>query len=453
NYRSTGNILNIANKLIKNNIERKDKKLWTEHNNGEKVFYKACSVESEEADFVVSEIKDLVKSGYSYSDIAILYRTNAQSRNFEEGLMKNLINYKVIGGLKFYDRKEIKDLVAYLKILVNPKDNIALKRIINEPKRGIGQKSLDDLENQAQKMGISILEIIKDPHLKAQLPQRLIKLVDKFYKPLEEIFDNVENYLIVDLINDILDNSGYIESLEKSYSVENRSRIDNINEFISAAAEYQANNPEDKLYDYLENLSLLSDLDKTDDSDDDAISMMTVHSAKGLEFPICFVVGMDEGLFPSKRSIDEGNLEEERRLCYVAITRAEEKLYLTSSEIRRNYGQPVYYKVSRFIDEIKDDLEIISTYHTPSFSNKYTKQSNEMYMREKTRESVLNKKPEKKKASSETFQVGDTIKHSKWGRGMIVQIKKSEDGNELVIAFDKKGLKKLNQDYAPIVKV
>lgn len=452
NYRSTGNILNIANKLIKNNIERKDKKLWTEHNNGEKVFYKACSVESEEADFVVSEIKDLVKSGYSYSDIAILYRTNAQSRNFEEGLMKNLINYKVIGGLKFYDRKEIKDLVAYLKILVNPKDNIALKRIINEPKRGIGQKSLDDLENQAQKMGISILEIIKDPHLKAQLPQRLIKLVDKFYKPLEEIFDNVENYLIVDLINDILDNSGYIESLEKSYSVENRSRIDNINEFISAAAEYQANNPEDKLYDYLENLSLLSDLDKTDDSDD-AISMMTVHSAKGLEFPICFVVGMDEGLFPSKRSIDEGNLEEERRLCYVAITRAEEKLYLTSSEIRRNYGQPVYYKVSRFIDEIKDDLEIISTYHTPSFSNKYTKQSNEMYMREKTRESVLNKKPVKKEASSETFQVGDTIKHSKWGRGMIVQIKKSEDGNELVIAFDKKGLKKLNQDYAPIVKV
>lgn len=452
NYRSTENILNIANKLIKNNVERKDKKLWTDQKQGEKVFYKANSVESEEADFVVSEIKDLVKSGYAYKDIAILYRTNAQSRNFEEALMKSLVNYKVIGGLKFYDRKEIKDLVAYLKILVNPKDDIALKRIINEPKRGIGQKSLDDLEKEAQRIGTSILEIIKDPHLRAQLPQRLIKLVDKFYKPLKEIFENVENYLIVDLINDILDKSGYMESLEKSYSVENRSRIDNINEFISAAAEYQENNPEDKLYDYLENLSLLSDLDKTEDSND-AVSMMTVHSAKGLEFPVCFVVGMDEGLFPSKRSIDEGNLEEERRLCYVAITRAEEKLYLTSSEIRRNYGQPVYYKVSRFIDEIKDDLEIISTYHTPSFSNKYTRESNEMYMREKTRESVLNKKPIKKEASSKNFQVGDTINHSKWGRGMIVQIKESDDGNELVIAFDKKGLKKLNQDYAPITKV
>ncbi|MDD7305385.1 MAG: 3'-5' exonuclease [Peptoniphilaceae bacterium] len=452
NYRSTANILNLANKLIKNNIERKDKNLWTDQKKGEKVYYKESSVESEEADFVVSEIKDLLKSGFSPNDIAILYRTNAQSRNFEEGLMKNLINYKVVGGLKFYDRKEIKDLIAYLKILVNPKDDIALKRIINEPKRGIGQKSIDDLEKIANELGLSILEMITDPILKKHIPQRLIKLVDKFYKPLEDIFDNVGNYLIVDLINDVLDKSGYIDSLEKSYSVENRSRIENINEFISAATEYQENNPEDNLFDYLENLSLLSDLDKTEQADE-AISMMTVHSAKGLEFPVCFVVGMDDGLFPSKRSIDEGNLEEERRLFYVAITRAEEKLYLTSSEIRRNYGQPVYYRPSRFIEEIKDDLENIKTYHTPSFSRKFEKQTNEIYMREKTRESVFDKKLEKKQAANLIFQVGDTINHSKWGRGMIVQIRESEDGNELVIAFDKKGLKKLNQNYAPIVKV
>lgn len=452
NYRSTGNILDIANKLIKNNIERKDKKLWTDQKEGEKVLYKTSSVESEESDFVVSEIKELINSGYSYNDIAILYRTNAQSRNFEEGLMKNLINYKVVGGLKFYDRKEIKDLIAYLKILVNPKDDIALKRIINEPKRGIGQKSVEDLEREAARLGFSITEVIKDPHLKQELPPRLQKLADKFYLPMEEIFENLDSYLIVDLINEVLDKSGYLESLEKSYSVENRSRIDNLNEFISAAADYQENNPEDKLYDYLENLSLLSDLDKTEKSDE-AISMMTVHSAKGLEFPVCFVVGMDEGLFPSKRSMDEGNLEEERRLFYVAITRAEQKLYLTSSEIRRNYGQPVYYKPSRFIEEIKDDLEIIGNYHTPAYASKYAKESNEQYMREKTRESVLSKKPEKREASSKIFQVGDTVNHSKWGRGMIVQIKESEDGNELVIAFDKKGLKKLNQDYAPIVKV
>ncbi|WP_296141278.1 ATP-dependent helicase [uncultured Anaerococcus sp.] len=453
NYRSTSNILNTANSLIVNNIERKDKNLWTANETGDEVIYKNNSVESEESKFVVDEIKKLVNQGYSYRDIAILYRTNAQSRPFEEVLMKNLIDYKVIGGLKFYDRKEIKDLVSYLKVIVNPKDDVALKRIINEPKRGIGDKSVEQMNKIASDNNISILELITDSGYEQLLSDRLKKLAYKFYNPLREIFENALKYTITDLINEVLDKSGYLKVLESSYSVEDRARIDNINEFISAASEYEENNPDDTIYDYLENLSLISELEKTEDKDD-SVTLMTMHAAKGLEFPIVFVVGMDEGLFPGKRSIDEGNVEEERRLFYVAITRAREKLYLTSSEVRRAYGKPVYYKTSRFIDEIKSNIKELQNSSFSSFNSRtYERASNEDYMREKTRQSVLDTKLKKNENNDESYQVGDKIMHSKWGEGMVVQIKENEDGNELVVAFDKKGLKKLNQDYAPIYKV
>lgn len=453
NYRSTSNILNTANSLIVNNIERKDKNLWTDNGIGDEVIYKSNSVESEESKFVVDEIKMLINEGYSYSDIAILYRTNAQSRPFEEVLMKNLIDYKVVGGLKFYDRKEIKDLVSYLKVIVNPQDDIALKRIINEPKRGIGNKSVEQLSKLASDNDISILNLIAKPEYRTLLTDRLRNLTNKFFNPLSEIFKNIDNYKITDLINEVLDKSGYLKSLESSYSVEDRARIDNLNEFISAASEYEENNPDDTIYDYLENLSLISDMEKTEDKDN-SILLMTIHAAKGLEFPIVFVVGMDEGLFPGKRSIDEGNIEEERRLFYVAITRAREKLYLTSSQVRRSYGKPIYYKTSRFIDEIKENIKELENKTFNSFTSKsYEKASNEDYMREKTRQSVLNTKLRKNENSNETYQVGDKIMHSKRGEGMIVQVKESNDGNELVVAFDKKGLKKLNQDYAPIYKV
>lgn len=453
NYRSTSNILNTANSLIINNIERKDKNLWTANDTGDEVIYKNNSVESEESKFVVDEIKKLVNLGYAYSDIAVLYRTNAQSRPFEETLMKNLIDYKVIGGLKFYDRKEIKDLVSYLKVIVNPKDDVALKRIINEPKRGIGDKSVEQMGKIASDNNISILELITNPTYEQLLSDRLKKLAFKFYNPLKEIFKNALKYTITDLINEVLDKSGYLKVLESSYSVEDRARIDNINEFISAASEYEENNPDDTIYDYLENLSLISELEKTEDRDN-SVTLMTMHAAKGLEFPIVFVVGMDEGLFPGKRSIDEGNVEEERRLFYVAITRAREKLYLTSSEVRRAYGKPVYYKTSRFIDEIKSNVKELQNSTFSSFNSRtYERASNEDYMREKTRQSVLDTKLKKHENSDEKYQVGDKIMHSKWGEGMVVQIKENEDGNELVVAFDKKGLKKLNQDYAPIYKV
>ncbi|MDU2565542.1 MAG: 3'-5' exonuclease [Anaerococcus sp.] len=453
NYRSTSNILDTANSLIVNNVERKDKELWTANGIGDEVLYKNNSVESEESKFVVDEIKMLINEGYSYSDIAILYRTNAQSRPFEETLMKSLIDYKVVGGLKFYDRKEIKDLVSYLKVIVNPKDDVALKRIINEPKRGIGNKSVEQLSKIATDNNISILDLIRSHEYSVLLTDRLKNLSNKFYNPLSEIFENIDKYTITDLINEVLDKSGYLKSLESSYSVEDRARIDNLNEFISAASEYEENNPDDTIYDYLENLSLISDMEKTEDKDN-SILLMTMHSAKGLEFPVVFVVGMDEGLFPGKRSIDEGNIEEERRLFYVAITRAREKLYLTSSQLRRSYGKPIYYKTSRFVDEIRENIKELENKTFNSFSSKsYEKSSNEDYMREKTRQSVLNTKLRKNENSDETYQVGDKIMHSKWGEGMIVQVKESNEGNELVVAFDKKGLKKLNQDYAPIYKV
>lgn len=453
NYRSTDKILDTANVLIENNSERKDKNLWTDNKNGSKPIYRSTNVESEEAKFVLDNIKELTYQGYDAKDFAILYRTNAQSRSFEEILMKNLINYKVIGGLKFYDRKEIKDLVSYLKIIVNPKDDLALKRIINEPKRGIGNKSIAELESISSLHEISMLDLIRLDEFRPLLNDRLKKLADKFYMPLKDIFDNIENYKIVDLINEVLDKSGYLKMLETSYSVEDRSRIDNINEFISSAAEYEEENSDDTIFDYLENLSLLSDLDKTEDKDN-SVSLMTMHAAKGLEFPIVFVVGLDEGLFPGKRSIDEGNVEEERRLFYVGITRAREKLFLTSSKSRRNYGKPIFYKPSRFVDEIIDKVIVEEDSSSYGYtSREYEKAMAEDYMREKTRQSVLNKKLVKTDASDSDFQVGDKIRHSKWGMGTIVQIKEQDKGNELVVAFDKKGLKKLNQDYAPIEKV
>lgn len=453
NYRSTDKILDTANVLIENNSERKDKNLWTDNKNGSKPIYRSTNVESEEAKFVLDNIKELMYQGYDAKDFAILYRTNAQSRSFEEILMKNLINYKVIGGLKFYDRKEIKDLVSYLKIIVNPKDDLALKRIINEPKRGIGNKSIAEIESIASLHEISMLDLIRLDEFRPLLTDRLKKLADKFYMPLKDIFDNIEKYKIVDLINEVLDKSGYIKMLETSYSVEDRSRIDNINEFISSAAEYEEENPDDTIFDYLENLSLLSDLDKTEDKDN-SVSLMTMHAAKGLEFPIVFVVGLDEGLFPGKRSIDEGKVEEERRLFYVGITRAREKLFLTSSKSRRNYGKPIFYKPSRFVDEIIDKVIVEEDSSSYGYtSREYEKAMAEDYMREKTRQSVLNKKLVKTDASDSDFQVGDKIRHSKWGMGTIVQIKEQDKGNELVVAFDKKGLKKLNQDYAPIEKV
>lgn len=453
NYRSTDRILDTANVLIENNSERKDKNLWTDNKNGSNPIYRSTNVESEEAKFVLDNIKELTYQGYDAKDFAILYRTNAQSRSFEEILMKNLINYKVIGGLKFYDRKEIKDLVSYLKIIVNPKDDLALKRIINEPKRGIGNKSIAELESISSLHEISMLDLIRLDEFRPLLNDRLKKLADKFYMPLKNIFDNIENYKIVDLINEVLDKSGYLKMLETSYSVEDRSRIDNINEFISSAAEYEEENLDDTIFDYLENLSLLSDLDKTEDKDN-SVSLMTMHAAKGLEFPIVFVVGLDEGLFPGKRSIDEGNVEEERRLFYVGITRAREKLFLTSSKSRRNYGKPIFYKPSRFVDEIIDKVIVEEDSSSYGYtSREYEKAMAEDYMREKTRQSVLNKKLVKTDASDSDFQVGDKIRHSKWGMGTIVQIKEQDKGNELVVAFDKKGLKKLNQDYAPIEKV
>lgn len=453
NYRSTSKILDTANVLIANNLERKEKNLWTENGDGADVLYKETSIESDESKFVIDTIKNLLADGYKESDMVILYRTNAQSRPFEEALLKNLIAYKVVGGLKFYDRKEIKDLIAYLNILVNSKDDVSLKRIINEPKRGIGDKSIDQIEKIAISHGISMLDLITDDNFSILMTDRLKNLTDKFYKPLEEIFINVDKYKIVDLINEVLEKTGYLRSLEKSLLVEDRARVDNINEFISSAADYQEANPEDNLRDYLENLSLLSDIDKTEENNE-SISLMTMHQAKGLEFPVVFIVGLDEGLFPSKRSLDEGNLEEERRLFYVGITRAEEKLFLTSAQMRRNYGKVTYYKPSRFIDEIKDLIKKETSREYIDYKSKsYEQAMNEDYMREKTRQSVLDLKIKAFKKDDSTYQVGDTIEHSKWGRGMVVQVKESPEGNELVIAFDKKGLKKLNQAYAPIKKV
>ncbi|MDO4594128.1 MAG: 3'-5' exonuclease [Tissierellia bacterium] len=451
NYRSTQNILDVANRLIKNNEERKEKNLWTKNLEGEKVIYNESNNENEEANFVAEEIKTLRREGYKFNDIAILYRTNAQSRSFEEIFMKNGFNYRLVGGLKFYDRKEIKDIISYLKVLVNEKDNIAFKRIINEPKRGIGNKTIDKLEELSNSMNLSMMEVASDRQLRSGLSSRINNALDEFYDQFKNLIENKKEYEIVEFIKEVLDKSGYIDSLSESYLVENRARLENIDQFISAAAEYQQQNPSDNIIDYLESLSLLSDVDKTED-DNNSISLMTIHAAKGLEFPICFVVGMDDYLFPSKRSLDEGNIEEERRLFYVAMTRAEEKLYLTSAKNRRSYGKPIYYRRSRFIEEIIDDLKFIEQ-KTPAYTKRQSKEIIENYMTDSIRRIHLNKENKIKRAKNEEFKVGDKIHHKKWGEGLIVQIKEQDEGNDLTVSFNGKGLKHLNQNYAPIKKV
>ena len=449
-------IINVANKLIKNNNERKEKNLWTSKNDGSEVLYKKSSLESEEGKFVIDEINSLLNDGYKLKDMAILYRMNAQSRIFEEYLMKNLLDYKVVGGLKFYDRKEIKDLVSYLKILVNPKDDISLKRIINEPKKGIGDKTVEKLEKEANKLGFSLTELVCDPSLFSNLSTKLKSSCEKFYNPLAKIFDNYKDYDIVELIEEILDKSGYIKALEESYSVENRSRIDNLNEFISSAAEYQSNNPEDNIYDYLENLSLLSDLDKTENSDD-AISLMTIHSAKGLEFKVCFVVGMDEDLFPSKRSIDEGNIEEERRLCYVGITRAMKELTLTSAQQRMVRGETQYNRVSRFVREIPRELvELGHTIqeHKPKMPETTSAKSSYMQMKMAFQAKAFQPKSfQVKKAESLDYGVGDTVRHVKFGVGIVKDIVEGGRDYEVTVDFDRAGTKKMFAGFAKLKKI
>ena len=484
NYRSTKNILNAANEVIKNNSSKIDKVLWTQNKEGEKINYKTLNNEYEEVEYVVETIDDLCrKESKKYSDFAVLFRTNAQARVLEEVFMRTGTPYKLIGGIKFYARKEIKDIISYLKLINNKNDNIALKRIINEPKRGIGDTALDKLDQMAQDKGMSIFELIQDNMNLAGL--RSAGNIILFRDMMNDLMSNKETFKVSDLIKRVLKVSGYEDMLNAEGTKETEIRFENLMEFIGVAIEFENENAENTLEDFLDSIALVSDVDNLDESTE-AVTLMTMHSAKGLEFDDVFLVGMEEGLFPSKRSIEEdASTEEERRLCYVAITRAKDQLFLTNTKKRTLYGSTSFSLPSRFIDEIPDNLltedsienkESRGIKRQSSFlDDEYKRVETYLSNRDRVQSTVSTFKPQNKPKigiSVESFlknlggataapqkqiepgemkyKVGMEVKHKKFGVGTIQNIEPEGDDFKLEIMFEGSGFKRLMANFTPL---
>lgn len=438
NYRSTQTILEAANAVIENNTERKPKTLWTDNNAGEPITHFQAYDERDEARFVADTIMTLnTVYNTSYGNIAILYRTNAQSRVLEEMLMKYGIPYTIVGGLKFYDRKEIKDILAYLRVIFNPNDTISLLRIINVPKRGIGEGTISKLMQAASDNAMSLFDIISNPDLVVGINGRMKAKLEELAEMLFNFMASVNNLSVGELIQSIMLDSGYLSELENDGSPQALGRIENLKELLSVAREFAISAEEETLENFLSHVALVSDIDNTDISDSTKITLMTLHSAKGLEFPIVFLTGMEEGVFPHSRALyNETELEEERRLCYVGITRAQHKLYLSNTKMRTIYGNTVMYPPSRFLSEIPQKLisEIQPNgglVKTPEIT------------------------PQKVNVNMENvnWTVGSKAKHPKFGIGTVVDAKGQGKNQILTIAFPGIGIKKLSIEYAPLSKV
>ncbi len=451
NYRSTKNILALANEVIKNNTGNVKKNLWTQNDEGTKPkFYKAQD-EYDEANYIVEQVNHLKREEYyKYRDFTILYRTNAQSRVFETVFMREGIPYKVIGGQKFYERKEIKDIIAYLRVVANPNDDVSLRRIINEPKRGIGKTTLDQIEVVATQMNTSMFSIIKDvDKYVATRANANIKEFAQFIETMQKDTSGIEG-----LISRILKESGYMSALELEESSEAEARIENLGEFLNVAIEFEKEEAENSLSDFLENLALVTDLDYVEENED-MIKLMTFHTAKGLEFPVVFMVGMEDGLFPSYRSIgEEMELEEERRLCYVGITRAKEHLFLTCANSRTTFGSTSYNMISRFLTEIPStfidgNMNIRTTKKEVGFDDSAFSQINpnaEFSFR--TAESFLKKIEADDEVDLSKFKVGASVEHKKFGVGLITNIEPEDDDLIVEIQFEKSGMKRLMAKYS-----
>lgn len=475
NYRSTSNILNAANEVIKNNKGRKSKRLWTNNGDGEKIqFYKAED-ERDEAKNIINEIKTLrEKENRKYSDFGVLYRTNAQSRIIEDYLMSEALPYKVVGGQKFYDRKEIKDIIAYLRLIYNPADFISLKRIINEPKRGIGKTTIDNIQNCANQREISVWSVISNIEEYPEI-SRAANAIKEFAEKIKEFMIDVQNNILVsELIKKIVQDTGYISVLEQEETIENQTRIENIAEFVSVAEEYEREAEEPTLSDFLENIALVSDLDKENsDENGEYITLMTLHSAKGLEFPVVFIPGMEEGVFPGYRSIgNDEEIEEERRLCYVGITRAREKLYISCAKRRTLFGNTSYNRPSRFLEEIPEELlegyhkyeKLDSVYEQANdyalqSSNVTVKKIDSSYISRIGKYNGMSYRSGNEVAKSATTQVhadlsvfekGKFVMHKRFGAGVITNITPENDDLMLEIMFENSGMKRLMAKFAQL---
>ncbi|RXM70985.1 DNA helicase PcrA [Clostridium tetani] len=460
NYRSMSNILSAANDVIKNNSNRKVKKLRTSNSQGEKVKVYRANSDIEEAQFVINEIKKLIKEeNRTPKDFSILYRTNAQSRIFEEVFMRNKIPYKIIGGLKFYDRKEIKDIMAYLKLINNPLDDVSLKRIINVPKRGIGKSSIEKIENFSREMEECIYSTLLDID-SIGIANRAASSVNKFVSLINSFIRKKDEVKVSVLIQEIIEYTGYMKELQDSKNIEDLSRIENLKELVSAAVDFEISSEDKTLSAFLEQIALVSDIDNYDEQSD-AVVLMTVHSAKGLEFPAVFMVGMENGIFPGTQSLDDiDEMEESRRLCYVGITRAKEKLYMTSAERRMVFGRTVFYPESDFIDEISRELKE-NLCERKSVKNNFVSEKSRYFNDNlknfnnniKLQGIIESKKEEKNILREEEIKLGTKVKHSKFGLGTIVSISKVANDVKLTIAFDKMGVKILMLSVAPLEAV
>ena len=510
NYRCTGNILKAANAVIKHNENKYEKKLWTENDEGALPIIHKSDDEYDEGRYIVEEINHLRREEYfKYSDFTILYRMNSQSRAIEEILRREGIPYKIVGGLKFYERKEIKDIISYLRLIYNFSDNISLKRVINEPKRGIGKTSIDNIQEISEQTGLSMFDIIK--HADEYGLNRVKANAAEFIQTIEELRGKLEELSISELIKETLNKTGYVKALELENTTEAETRIQNLEEFLTVAIEFEEEEAENTLGDFLEGITLSSDIDGMEDSED-SVTLMTLHSAKGLEFPVVFLVGMEEGIFPGNKSIGEPKeLEEERRLFYVGITRAKQYLYITCSKKRTIFGSTSYNAISRFVNEIPQDLldgfdeldnsntnefedsgykweygtsSKVKTYkidngYSSVFGNSYgvaakgygntstgNNVANYSYSNGfgknnsgsgavngfgKSAESFLNSLNNKRAnegADISKYKEGQRIYHKKFGEGTINKIEEEGEDYKLDISFDKVGHKRLMAKFA-----
>ena len=493
NYRCTGNILKAANSVIKNNEVKYKKELWTQNEEGNLPKVYQADNEYDEATYIVTQIEHLKREEYyKYSDFAILYRMNTQSRAIEDILRRENVPYKIVGGLKFYERKEIKDIIAYLRLIQNSADNLSLKRIINEPKRGIGKTSLDKVEALAEQNETSMYEVIK--HADQYGLNRVFLNSREFVNVIEELKDKKDQLVISELIKTTLKKTGYTKALEDENTIEAENRIENLEEFLTVAIEFEEEYAENSLSEFLEGITLSSDIDNVEE-DEDSVTLMTLHSAKGLEFPVVFLVGMEEGIFPGYKSISEPKeLEEERRLCYVGITRAKEHLYLTCSKQRTIFGSTSYNPVSRFLKEIPEDLlegykeafgeednnknqmfkdsNYTWTYGSKDNGNiktykigekesvgvgafaksNTTNNSMNTGFAFRTAESFLSNLGKKSSSNNQVdlskYEAGVRVYHKKFGEGTINKVEPEGEDLKVDISFDKVGHKRLMAKYA-----
>lgn len=483
NYRSTKTILQAANDVIENNTNRRPKKLWTQNLDGEQIVYYRANDERDEAVFVASTIDNVVREeGKDFKDFAVLYRTNAQSRTIEEALLKSNIPYTMVGGTKFYSRKEIRDVISYLNIIANLSDNISYERIINEPKRGVGPGTLEKIRNFANMQDMSLLDASANIML-SPVKGKAAQAVWEFANLILNIRDDLDKMTITEIVEAVLNKSSYLETLQIQNTLESQARVENIEEFLSVTKNFDENNDDgtpdetgiDRLGRFLNDLALIAD---TDDGDAESaeVTLMTLHAAKGLEFPVVFLIGVEEGVFPLSRSTESPEeLEEERRLAYVGITRAEEILFITNANTRTLYGKSSYNRPSRFIREVSDDLIQYQGLARPansSFGVRFTKEDTTAFGKGmslqqalQTRKTDSQPKSFAKARGGRPFgssdssqedaidwQIGDIAHHKKWGEGTVLSVTGSGKTQELKINFPEIGLKKLLASVAPIEK-